>query len=230
MTFNNLSELFSKKEELISKQYSYLLAIEESKKEQKKGKRENKAYWKSVIKNYKEMYDNYQEEINKLDNQFRNSLSYPKEIFTPFVLECINLNEDEKYISRSLVLSPVTHFISSAGIPLYNHYDIIFPENILEEEIKLEKSFYISSMYYSYQKLFENLDVKNAIFPTEGYQSLITESLNLLKFFEDFPYLKDIGMDLIDRRLREPDKKLVEILNDEIAELRENKYNKNLCK
>lgn len=230
MTFKNLQELIEKKERLEYEKYPYYEAYNQAIIAQKKCvRKKNKEYWDSVIENYKEKVIEYDNKIEKIELIISNTIKFPKEIFIPFILECINLHEEEKYESRSLMLSLSSHLITSS-IPAYGNFEMIFPVSLKEQETKLEKSFYISVLQFAYHELFKKANAKYTMIPTEGYINLLSEDLSYLTYYKDFPYLEDIGLSLIERRLNEPDKKIIDILNDELSELKETKKSKNLCK
>jgi len=231
MTFKNLEELFEAKQRINYEKHPYVKAYNDAIEEQKKSFRKStKKYWTPVIETYKEIVTKYDESINDIDVILKNALRFPKELLIPFILECINTYEDEKYVTRNLVLSLTSHINLYDAVPTYGHFQIFFPESILEAETKLENTFYLSVMQLAYQDLFKKTKVKNIMMPTEGYINLLSDNLMFLTYYNDFPYLEDIGISLINRRLREPDKKIIDILNDELSELKENKITKNLCK
>lgn len=231
MIFKNIQELFETKDRIAYEKYPYEKALKNAIHEQKKcAKIRHKRYWDSVIETYNGIIARYENKINDIDMIFKESLIFPKELFVPFILDCINLHEDEKYFRRNKLLSLSPHLTTYGVLPTYDNFEMIFPESILEEEAKLENAFYISIMKVAYLDLFRNANVKYVMMPIEGYISLLGEDLTFSTYFKDFPYLEKIGISLIERRLREPDKKVAEILNEEIESLKENKNTKNLCK
>lgn len=224
MEFKNLTDIIEKKEQLSYEKHIYENAVENSKKEKKKSEKRHKSYWDPIIINYKEIVEQYNAkimDINKIINQLS---TYPKEILIPFILECINLHEDEKYVYRNIVLSQTSNFDGSVGFcATYTPYEIIFPERLLETEMQLEKTFYISVLYPAYRQLFEENNVKYIMMPSTGYLHLVSPNLNLLSYFNRFPYLEEIGVNLIERKIKEEDKKMADILNDELEALKEQK-------
>lgn len=231
MTFKNIQELNDEKERILYEKYLYDRALENAIHEQKKcSKIRNKRYWDQIIENYREKVQEFENKIKGIDMIYSNALRFPKELLMSFILECINLHEDENYVSRNKLISLTSHISTYGVLPTYANFEMIFPESILEDEIKLENTFYISVMQLAYLDLFRKSEVKYIMLPTEGYVNLLGDNLKLLTYFQAFPYLESIGINLVERRLREPDKKVVEILNEEIESLKDNKNSKNLCK
>jgi len=226
MEFKSLTEILEKKEQLSYEKHSYEKAVENSKIEKKKSNIYSKNYWNPIIANYKQIVEQYNNKLLYLDKTLNQLSTYPKEILMPFILECINIHEDEKYIYRNIVLSQSANFDGTRICATYTPYEMIFPERLLETEMQLEKTFYISVLYPAYRQLFEENDVKYIMTPSEGYLHLVSPDLNLLSYFNHFPYLKEIGVNLIERRIKEEDKKMVDILNDELEALKEEQKKK----
>jgi len=231
MIFKNLQELLEEKEKIKFEKSPYDRALNNAITEQKKSFRKStKEYWAPVIETYHNIVLKYESRINAINDILKNISSIPKEQLIPFILECINLYEDEKYVTRNLVLSLNAHLTLFDSIPTYGNYQIYFPKRLLEEETNLENSFYVSVMQLAYIDLFKKNNAKNIMIPTEGYINLLSENLKFLTYYKHFPYLEEIGINIMERRLREPDKKIADILNDELEEIKEKKITKNLCK
>lgn len=220
MEYKNIQEIIKEENKLIKSKLLYEKAIENAKKTKRFCDFPSKFYWSSLINKYKVIVKEYKRKIQEIELFINNLNTFPKEIFLPFILECINLNEEEEYFHRNIVVSQ-TSSLSHDTIPSFIPHDIIFPESILEEEQKIEQTFYISILQMSYQELFEKSQSKYIMTTSKADCQLISSNLNLLVPFKNFPYLQDIGINLIERKLKEPNKSNIEILNDELEEQKE---------
>lgn len=226
MQFKNLDELITTKEEIKFEVMSYEKALEDAKNEKKKANRYNKSYWNPIIENYKSIIESKNDKIIEINTIIDGISTYPKELLMPFIMECINLHEDERYVHRNVLVSTTSHLTNADFFPTYMHYEMIFPETLLEEETKIENMFYVSVLFMAYKELFETSESKYTMMPAQGYLKIVTQELTLLSYFEHFPYLEEIGMNLIERKIKEPDKKIVDILNDELDSLKEEQKRK----
>ena len=64
----------------------------------------------------------------------------------------------------------------------------------------------------------------------ESDNQLLNKELDLISYFKEFPYLQRIGLDLVERRFSEPHKKIIDIFNDELIYLKEERKEKVLHK
>lgn len=226
MEFKTANEIIIKKAQKLNRKKDYEQLLKDAKMHLNKRSKRSKEYWEPIIEDCKIIIKEFEKEISSINNYIEALINFPREIIFPFILECINLYEDEKYTYTIVPLSLTNHATTNGLIPVYQDFEIIFPESLLEEEKKLETSFYISVLQPAYRELFNKNNAKYIMVPSNGYLPIISTDFELYTYFNEFPYLKEIAINLIDRKLKEPLKKNLDILLDELNELKEKQKTK----
>lgn len=216
MEFKNIEEMISTKNAYKNRKLEYQNAIKDAKLSKRETKGHSKSYWDEVISHYKDIVKSLEEEIQNISNEITKLSSFPEEILMPFLIECINLYEDEPFVYRKVMLNYTINYVEHS-FPNFMFYDLIFPESLLEEETVLERTFFISKMPSAYQELLDRKASKYLMLTNLYERSLIPDD-SLHSYFKEFPYLEMISFNLVNRRLLEPDKSLIDILNEELEE------------
>ncbi len=169
-------------------------------------------YFKDIMKNYKEIIKEIEQEKSDYINIIKNNSTFPSEMIIPFITECISWHEQEEYVNSRIVLN-YSYGVSDMYCQNFVNYYLIFNKALEETEQELEKSFLVSHSPACYADLLKG--TKKIIAPYYSELSMLTEE-GLKGSLREFPYLNEIAFDLVERRLQEPEKPLEEILNDEL--------------
>lgn len=173
-----------------------------------------KKNWTNIINSYKKSVKELDENIKNISQEILKLSTFPNDILMPFLIECMNMYENELFVYRNVMLS-YSFNCAEQTFPVYINYNLIFPESIKEQEETLEKTFFVSKMPNAYKNLFESTGLKYLMIPNNYETTLIIDD-KLNPYFNEFPYLKRIAFTLVNTRLLEPDMNLQDILENNL--------------
>jgi len=214
MKYNNIEDMILVKKDYQKEKEEFEKAIRNAVGNRKQVRGELKTYWSEVIKTYKKRVTEIEEDIKNISQTISKLSTFPNNILMPFLIECMNIYEEESFVYSNVMLSYNFNCAEHVS-PVYVNYNLIFPEKLKENEEKLEKTFLISKMPVAYKDLFENTGSKYIMMPNNYETTLIVDD-TLNGYFKEFPYLKRIAFTLATTRLLEPDMNLQDILDNNL--------------
>lgn len=210
MKYNNIEDMILVKRDYQIEKERFEQAIKDAIQNRKQVKGKSKNYWTEVIKTYKKRVTEIDEDIKNISQTILKLSSFPNNILMPFLIECMNIYEEESFVHSNVMLS--YNFNCAEHIsPVYVNYNLIFPESIKSQEEKLENTFLLSKMPIAYKELFESNNAKYLMMPN-SYETPLIVNGDLNPYFNGFPYLKRIAITLANTRLLEPNMNLQDIL------------------
>ena len=163
--------------------------------------------------------------MNDCIDIFNKNSSFPSGQLIEFIKECLELFEGKEYNYTHVVFTESLQNLDNYVANITVNYLIY--EKCYENEInEIKNTFIIHHLSHYYKECLKGS--KYILKPTGDTETLVSIS-GLLSYLKNFPYLEEIGYNLVDRRLLEPEKSLQDILKDELVSIK-NKETKTLKK
>lgn len=200
------------RERLINFINQYQKTIEDVRKMKGEHKLGNRKYLNDCITEYKKNIKSLREQINMCNQILKENSTFPANMLIHFIKECISVYEQTPYTNTTVAFTESINVAGNYNAQINLKY-MIFDSVYEEQEKILEETFLVRGLSYFYTDLLK--DSRYIIGDYKNELTLIDEK-GLNTDFLRFPYLEEIAYNLIDSRLKNPEKDLQSVLDNEL--------------